>query len=66
MLEIKPDLKEVMPFINNAVLTDIEKRMEQIIFFFGTDAPFGILPAGGAKEIKEAIEKININEDELL
>ncbi len=31
---------------------------------FGTDAPFGILPAGGTKEIKEAIEKMNINKDE--
>ena len=31
---------------------------------FGTDAPFGILPAGGTKEIKEAIERMNINKDE--
>ena len=27
---------------------------------FGTDAPFGILPAGGTKEIKEAIERLTI------
>ena len=47
----------------HVLLPEFYKKCLRLI---GTDAPFGILPAGGAKEIKEAIEKININEDELL
>ena len=31
---------------------------------FGTDAPFGIMPAGATKEILEAIDNMNITDDE--
>ena len=31
---------------------------------FGTDAPLGIMPAGATKEILEAIDKMNVTEEE--
>lgn len=31
---------------------------------FGTDAPFGILPAGGTKEILEAIGQMNVSDED--
>ena len=57
-------------YVDTAILGNTKALELAIDYFginhllFGTDAPLGIMPAGATKEILEAIDKMNVTEEE--